>query len=80
MTEVQEILVPVYEVDDLNDVLTGKTPNEQDGTIAVYTAKFSNGMEADIKVCGVGPTEQWKKEDEATPYMEAFMKNVGNGP
>lgn len=53
--EVITILVPSEEIDFLNKILSieegyyeGAGHND---TIATYTAKFSNGYEADIKVC-----------------------------
>ena len=74
----QTIQIDKAEMDDLNSLLSGKTSSSQTSTIATYTANFGDGIEADIKVCGVDSTEDWKKEGEATPYVDAVLFDNGN--
>jgi len=73
----QHIYIPKEELDDLNSVIKGDSAIVGEHTIATYTAKFSNGIEADIKVCGVKESQD-AEEDECTPYIDAVLFENGN--
>jgi len=68
---IQHIKIPKEELDYMNKVISGKAGLFGENTIAIYTAKFPNGIEADIKVCGV-------KEADCTPFVDAVIFDDGN--
>jgi len=67
------IYIPKEELADLNSLMKGDAVIVSEHTIATHTAKFSNGIEADIKVCGVKSTD----EDESA-YIDAVLFKNGS--
>jgi len=74
----QRITIPKAVLDELNSIIKGELEIVDEDTIATYTANFGDGIEADIKVCGVSTTEEWNKEESCTPYVDAVLFDNGN--
>ncbi len=73
----QTISIPKNELDEMNSIIKGESGILGEHTIATYTAKFENGIEADIKVCGV-KEELDAEADQCTPYIDAVLFDMGN--
>jgi hypothetical protein len=63
---VRHIKVPAQELKEMQEFLDGKGDNKED-TIVTYTAKFNDGIEADIKVC-----------NGDTPFVDAVLFEDGH--
>jgi len=73
----QHIHIPKEELEEMNAVISGKAGIVGENTVARYTANFGDGIEADIKVCGVKETHD-AEEDECTPYVDAVLFENGS--
>ena len=73
-----EIVIPYEEAQRIRELLT-KEPESEDecmgeDTIITYTAKFDNGLEVDVKLCGV----QFDEDNGANrPWAEAVLFKDG---
>ena len=72
------ITVPLAQAKYINNVLTTEPKSEadcmgEDNTI-VYTARFDDCMEMDIKVCGV----QFREGENNLPWTEAVLFRYGS--
>lgn len=70
MKHERKIIIPLEEASKLKEILSieeGRCPEYKDcETIATYTAKFDDGIEADIKLC-----------NGDTPYVDAVLFHNG---
>jgi len=72
----QTIFVPKDEMDSMQRLLDGKDREWGEHTIQTYTANFGNGVEADIKVCGV--QESIEPNDQPNPYVDPVLFDNGS--
>lgn len=68
------IVIPKLKAAYFNKILANQQGHElgEDETIT-YTARFDNGIEMDIKICGV----HFKENEDNTPWTEAVLFDHG---
>lgn len=73
----RRIVVPVYEVEQINKLLETEPEDEEEcfgeDETWYYTAGFGNGIEADIKICGV----QYEEGESNLPWTEGVLFEDG---
>lgn len=69
----RQIIVTKKEADEINALLKTEPKDESDcfgkNTIKSYTAEFDDGIEMDVKICGV----QYEENGNNTPWTEAVL-------
>ena len=70
MTQTVTLRLPLHQIREINEILSAGHEDEQsssDAVIYCQTAKFDDGVEADIKICNGDP-----------PYVDAVLFFDGN--